>query len=748
MMERVLLKNKGQTALLLSIPPPSKRRKKPLSAPAFSEENIPTTSTTSGDSITPQKKVLLDVSNNPLETLTFLAAPMTEEGISAAGRGQPIDALTSYLAFRTSPALPQHKLMRVEVDAELLEIFFASSCCFDQFPRDLFVNCPNLKMVAFRANAMRQFELGGGDSSLAEMLLGPGALERGRSGSGVGGASVLEEKNPTPGSAVGALGEKVSSEEQQKIFDPPLRSCTFPHGDAIVPIPNKSPFPHNLCWLILTSNKLTKLPDDLGGSLPNLQKVLLAGNRLSALPVSMRKCRKLELLRLNDNCFAEDPPSWLFALPKLAWLGLSGNPRFKIPEAEGGCSYLMEKGVDVLVDETQELGRGNMSRVVRGQWLQVGAKNGAGEVLPPRSLGPVAVKLFNEEILSAGGGAMMSSDGNVMNELGILQKTKTHPNLVRSLGLLIEARPDSGKVEKNGKPWRVVGSVLAPLEEGCLPLGGAPNFDTVARDTFPLDQELLLTRATAPPEGVSPPKAVGTVVDLKVMPRELLLTRRSVVAQIFIQLLDAVAHLWHAGVTHADVYCHNVTGFWVDPHGEAAEALLLRERIEAVAGDDTLRSRSDKPSRAATVTARSRSPRREVPGFSATEKRILAHGKRAVKIYLTDFGAATWLDPENFKDYKILCSLEKLEVRALGNLLDDLLTNYYPEAGFAAPEADKVLIEIRDRCLEPDVEKRIGLKALCGEVLRVWGPPAGGSDDERTAVRAEGSWWRRGEGIR
>ncbi|MFT6327997.1 MAG: Leucine-rich repeat (LRR) protein, partial [Crocinitomicaceae bacterium] len=59
-------------------------------------------------------------------------------------------------------------------------------------------------------------------------------------------------------------------------------------------------------WLILTDNKISKLPDSMG-KLYRLQKLALAGNELTTLPDSMSRCKNLELIRLSANNFLEMP---------------------------------------------------------------------------------------------------------------------------------------------------------------------------------------------------------------------------------------------------------------------------------------------------------------------------------------------------------------------------------------------------------------------------------------------------------
>ena len=58
----------------------------------------------------------------------------------------------------------------------------------------------------------------------------------------------------------------------------------------------------SLGWLILSDNRIERLPASLGRCAP-MRKLMLAGNKLRALPESMRELKNLELLRLADNRF-------------------------------------------------------------------------------------------------------------------------------------------------------------------------------------------------------------------------------------------------------------------------------------------------------------------------------------------------------------------------------------------------------------------------------------------------------------
>ena len=88
-------------------------------------------------------------------------------------------------------------------------------------------------------------------------------------------------------------------------------------ANAIETVPGAA-LPPLLRWLILTDNRITELPTELGDR-PYLQKLMLAGNRLQRLPRSLSQCHRLELIRIAANQLSE-LPEWLLALPSLTWL--------------------------------------------------------------------------------------------------------------------------------------------------------------------------------------------------------------------------------------------------------------------------------------------------------------------------------------------------------------------------------------------------------------------------------------------
>ena len=52
---------------------------------------------------------------------------------------------------------------------------------------------------------------------------------------------------------------------------------------------------------------------------------MLAGNRLTSLPLSLSECTYLELLRIAANRL-QLLPDWLLTLPRLSWLASPATP--------------------------------------------------------------------------------------------------------------------------------------------------------------------------------------------------------------------------------------------------------------------------------------------------------------------------------------------------------------------------------------------------------------------------------------
>ena len=96
-----------------------------------------------------------------------------------------------------------------------------------------------------------------------------------------------------------------------------------------------------------------------------MQKLALAGNKLTSLPGNLSKLHNLELVRISANQLTECPDQ-LFGLPKLAWLAFSGNPFSRsdilndsVPQVTS-ASYQLE----------QVLGQGASGVISKATWLE------------------------------------------------------------------------------------------------------------------------------------------------------------------------------------------------------------------------------------------------------------------------------------------------------------------------------------------------------------------------------------------
>ncbi|HAJ64948.1 MAG TPA: protein kinase [Cyanobacteria bacterium UBA8543] len=204
--------------------------------------------------------------------------------------------------------------------------------------------------------------------------------------------------------------------------------------------------PPSIRWLILTNNKIEKLPASLG-NMRHLQKLMLAGNRLQSLPEEMASCFNLELIRLSANQLQELPP-WLFTLPRLSWLAYAGNPLCNVDATA--------KPVLPDIDWTELtlgeiLGQGASGVIYKGLWT---TKLGSQEV---------AIKIFKGEV---------TSDGLPADEMAASLAAGYHDNLVNVLGKL------------SNEPEKKQGLVFSFIPPQYKNLGQPPDFDTCTRDTY------------------------------------------------------------------------------------------------------------------------------------------------------------------------------------------------------------------------------------------------------------------------
>lgn len=257
---------------------------------------------------------------------------------------------------------------------------------------------------------------------------------------------------------------------------------------AISQVPAAS-LPSALRWLILTDNHIETLPEVFDG-LPRLQKLMLAGNRLSRLPASLAHCVALELIRIACN-HLDELPTWLLRLPRLAWLAFAGN---------AGLGQHGSPGYPTMAWEAfrvgQPLGEG-ASGIVYEAWS-------AAEQA-------VALKCYR---------AGRTSDGTPTDEIAASLQAGRHPNLI------------AAQAELTGHPEGLPGLVMDRIGAGYRTLAAPPSFETCTRDCYPSDTRFTPGQASTLLSGIA----------------------------------GAASHLHQRGISHGDLYAHNVL---VDGNGHA-----------------------------------------------------------------------------------------------------------------------------------------------------------------------------------
>jgi hypothetical protein len=202
-------------------------------------------------------------------------------------------------------------------------------------------------------------------------------------------------------------------------------------------------FPKKLNWLILTDNKIKKLPKSIGDSV-GLQKCGLAGNLIEELPSEMGKCVNLELLRVSANQL-KSIPKWLFELPKLSWVAFGGNP----------ASQQIKLDTDLESFDWNEftikelLGEGASGFISKANWIS--------------KKEDVAIKVFKGDV---------TSDGLPEDEMGLAIAAGNHKNLIQVLG----------KIKNHSE--QKYGLIMSLIPSSFFNLGYPPNFETCTRDVF------------------------------------------------------------------------------------------------------------------------------------------------------------------------------------------------------------------------------------------------------------------------
>lgn len=239
------------------------------------------------------------------------------------------------------------------------------------------------------------------------------------------------------------FSDNLFTEYPEVLADCPLLEMVGFKSNHIVHVSEKA-ISKNIRWLILTNNKIERLPASIGNCY-RLQKVALAGNNLKELPDEMAACRNLELLRISANKIHK-LPEWLIRLPKLSWLAYSDNP----------CSVAQQSNVllpEISWNELElkeQLGEGASGIISKAVWNSFFGKE-------------VAIKVFKGEV---------TSDGLPLSEMNTCAAAGNHLSLVTLLGKI------------NHHPHEKEGLVFELIPSTFKNLGKPPSFITCTRDTF------------------------------------------------------------------------------------------------------------------------------------------------------------------------------------------------------------------------------------------------------------------------
>jgi len=304
--------------------------------------------------------------------------------------------------------------------------------------------------------------------------------------------------------------------------------------------------------LDLSGNALSDLPHDIG-RLKHLKVLFCSNNRFDTLPESLGDCTALSQvgfrgcglrevpadalppalrwLTLTDNAIGAVPKA-LGERPKLQKLMLAGNRLESLPGSLAGLAHLelirlSANRLTALPGWLVELPRlawaafaGNpfdtavAPDVTAAPWsqLEVGPMLGEGAsgqvhqaLWTPPGAAPreVALKLFK---------GAMTSDGLPEREMAACLAAGAHPNLTGALGRL------------TGHPNAADGLLMALLPPDWRILAGPPSRETCSRDVYDLALRLPV----------------------------------EVALRIAREVGSAAAHLHARGLTHGDLYAHNI----------------------------------------------------------------------------------------------------------------------------------------------------------------------------------------------
>jgi hypothetical protein len=403
--------------------------------------------------------------------------------------------------------------------------------------------------------------------------------------------------------------------------------------------------------LNLSGNRLSTLPDDLP-RLKALKVIFCSDNDFSVLPVVLGACERLEMVGFKANRIRHVPPA---ALPaRLRWLILTDNLLTELPAELGQCRRLQK----LMLAGNQLPSLPDLSNCERLELLRLAANR--IELLPPWL--SVLPRL-----------SWVALAGNPLWQAEAQRHDARHdrPDLARIPGsaLALEhtlGEGASGVIHRamwQRRPDQAPQPVAVKLFRAAMTSDGSP------------DSEMAACVAAAGHPGLIPVEGVlqGAING-----------HREEGAGLVLALLDpafrALAGPPSLSSCTRDVYADAL-------QLSTASVLGLARRIADVA---------------AHLHAQG------LMHGDLYAHNILWDGAAGHEALLSDLGAATFYD-RTAPDAK---ALERLEVRAFGCLLEELLDH-------AAVPADVLLaplVALRDDCLQPEVLARPGF----GEIVALW----------------------------
>jgi hypothetical protein len=293
---------------------------------------------------------------------------------------------------------------------------------------------------------------------------------------------------------------------------------------------------HQLKILFLSNNLFDHLPAVLG-QCPNLEMIgfkanqirsvpdsaipkqtrwlILTDNQIEQLPDSLGQCDRLEKLALAGNRLTSLPAS-MANCRQLALIRLSANQLTDLPEwllqlpnlawlAFAGNAFSHVEHCDNTRVPTVPLRQFSLGQLLgqgaSGLIYQAGHHAGNSNISHFSSDADIAIKLFK---------GMITSDGYPADELDCCLTAGEHPNLINVVAQINQ--PDQ------------LGLVMQLIPPSFGNLGLPPSLQTCSRDTFEPQTVFTWERIT----------------------------------YIASQMADILAHLHQNGISHGDLYAHNI----------------------------------------------------------------------------------------------------------------------------------------------------------------------------------------------